>query len=53
MRISIDEARQLVVRVMVANAHSSEYAGIIADHIIDCELRGLEYGGLARVISIV
>ena len=25
---------------------------LIADHLIDCELRGLAYGGLARAISI-
>ncbi len=53
MRISVEEARALVARVMVANSHSEEYAGLIADHIIDCELRGLAYGGLARVVSIV
>jgi len=27
-------------------------AALIADHLIDCELRGLAYGGLARAISI-
>jgi LDH2 family malate/lactate/ureidoglycolate dehydrogenase len=27
-------------------------AELIADHLIDCELRGLHYGGLARAISI-
>ncbi len=53
MRIAIEDARALVVRVMIVNEHNNEYAGIIADHIIDCELRGLAYGGLARVISIV
>ncbi len=25
---------------------------LIADHLMDCELRGLSYGGLARAISI-
>ena len=53
MRLTIDQGRNLVIRVMTAHDHSSEYAAIIAGHIIDCELRGLDYGGLARVLSIV
>ena len=53
MHIKVDEARALVERVMTANQHSAEDARIIADHIVDCELRGLGYGGLARVVSIV
>ncbi|MBT7975507.1 MAG: Ldh family oxidoreductase, partial [Rhodospirillaceae bacterium] len=53
MRITIEEARGLVVAVMTAQGQRAEDAAIIADHIIDCELRGLAYGGLARVVSIV
>lgn len=53
MRLTIEQGRNLVIRVMTAHDHSSEYAAIIAGHIIDCELRGLDYGGLARVLSIV
>ncbi len=32
--------------------HDSSDAKLIADHLIDCELRGLRYGGLARALSI-
>ena len=53
MRMTVDEARSLAERVLVALDHSAEYARIIADHLIDCELRGLQYGGLPRLISIV
>ncbi len=53
MRFSIGEARQLVEATMAAAGHRAEEAAIIADHLIDCELRGLGYGGLARAISIV
>ena len=52
MQISIDDARHLVERVMIAHGIKQKQAAIIAEHIIDCELRGLGYGGLARVISI-
>jgi LDH2 family malate/lactate/ureidoglycolate dehydrogenase len=37
---------------MAAVGHDASDAGLIADHLIDCELRGLAYGGLARAISI-
>jgi len=53
MRMTVDEARSLAERVLVSLDHSAEYAGILADHLIDCELRGLPYGGLPRLISIV
>src|SRR6204780_2058835 len=36
---------------MTALGHDAFDAGLIADHLIDCELRGLRYGGLARAIS--
>ena len=52
MQLTIDEARQLIVGVMQAFEHTADEAGIIADHLIDCELRGLAYGGLPRALSI-
>ena len=52
MQLAIREAHQLVVRIMSVLGHDEADAGLIADHLIDCELRGLSYGGLARAISI-
>jgi LDH2 family malate/lactate/ureidoglycolate dehydrogenase len=52
MQLSIREAHRLAARVMSAIGHDAADAGLIADHLIDCELRGLAYGGLARAISI-
>jgi LDH2 family malate/lactate/ureidoglycolate dehydrogenase len=37
---------------MAALGHDATDGRLIADHLIDCELRGLRYGGLARAISI-
>ena len=37
---------------MTAVGHDATDAQLIADHLMDCELRGLSYGGLARAISI-
>ena len=52
MRLAIAEAHQLAARVMVSLGHGAADADLIADHLMDCELRGLSYGGLARAISI-
>lgn len=52
-RLTVAEARGLAERAMRAVGHSEEEARLIADHLIDCELRGLSYGGLPRALSIV
>ncbi|MEG3143186.1 Ldh family oxidoreductase [Sphingomonas sp. RT2P30] len=51
-RLAIDDARALCVQAMVAIGHAPNEAAIIANHLIDCELRGLSFGGLARALSI-
>jgi len=52
MRLTVADARGLAERVMMALGHGVEDARLIADHLIDCELRGLHYGGLPRGLSI-
>jgi LDH2 family malate/lactate/ureidoglycolate dehydrogenase len=52
MRLPIEEARTLVISAMRALGHDGADATLIAEHLIDCELRGLAYGGLARALSI-
>ena len=52
MQISIPEARALLEAVMRRPGHTEAEATIIADHLLDSELRGLRQGGLARAISI-
>jgi delta1-piperideine-2-carboxylate reductase len=53
MRLSVAEARSLLELAMAAVGHDREGAALIADHLLDCELRGATYGGLARALSIV
>ena len=53
MKLSIEDALSLVVEAMKKYGHTDEYAQIIGNHIVDCELRGLAYGGLARIVSII
>src|SRR5215208_3320262 len=52
MRLTVERARELVDRAMRAVGYGGEEAAMIADHLIDCELRGVTYGGLARAVSI-
>ncbi|QUH02106.1 Ldh family oxidoreductase [Saccharopolyspora erythraea] len=51
--LTLSEARALVTAAMAGAGHGPAEADLIADHLIDCELRGLPFGGLARAVSIV
>ena len=53
MILTVANARSLAETSMMAVGHTAEEAAIIADHLIDCELRGLSFGGLPRALSIV
>ena len=52
MKVTVSEARRLVQITMRACNHDAAEAVAIADHLIDCELRGLSYGGLPRALSV-
>jgi len=52
MQLSIEGARGLLDRAMRAVGYDADEAATVADHLLDCELRGVAYGGLARAISI-
>lgn len=51
-RLTVAQARSLAEQTMQAVGHTADEATLIADHLIDCELRGLSYGGLPRALSI-
>ena len=53
MRIGIEEARNLLEGGMKSVGYSEDQSATIADHLLDCELRGLGYAGLARAVTIV
>lgn len=52
MRISIYEATELSDRILRSFGYSADQAAVISDHLLDCELRGLSFSGLARLLSI-
>ncbi|GAB3158350.1 L-sulfolactate dehydrogenase [Amycolatopsis stemonae] len=51
--LALDDARRIVTEAMAAVGYTGEEAAVIADHLMDCELRGLSYAGLARAVSII
>lgn len=53
VELTLDQARDLLTGSMRAIDYDADEAAIIADHLLDCELRGLGYAGLARALTIV
>lgn len=52
MKLEIDAARQLAERSLHRLGYDPAEATTIASHLMDSELRGLGYAGLARILSI-
>ena len=52
MRVVLPAAVALAQTALERLGYEREQSEVIAAHLIDCELRGLEYAGLARILSI-
>ena len=52
MHLTIPAAESLAGRSLQRLGYAGAEAETIAAHLMDCELRGLGYGGLARILSI-
>jgi LDH2 family malate/lactate/ureidoglycolate dehydrogenase len=53
MHLSIDEATQLAVRVLVRHGFAAAHARIVADHLVEAALCGHEFSSLPRLLAIV
>jgi LDH2 family malate/lactate/ureidoglycolate dehydrogenase len=53
MQLTVAEARRLLDEAMQVIGFDPDEAARVADHLVDCELRGVHYGGLPRALSIV
>lgn len=53
VQISIEEVTRLCQDVLEKAGYTSEQAWIITDHLVDAEMRGHPFAGLARALSIV
>ena len=47
------DASGLLQNALGAAGYTAAEAVLIADHLMDCELRGIGYGGLARGLSVI
>jgi delta1-piperideine-2-carboxylate reductase len=52
MKIDITAATALVTGGLTSLGYTPAESALIAGHLMDCELRGLGFSGLARVVSI-
>jgi delta1-piperideine-2-carboxylate reductase len=52
MKLSIDEGRKLALDGLQKLGYNAQDSVLIADHLIDSELRGYGVAGLARILSI-
>ena len=52
MKLTVREAQRLSEQTLVAAGYTEDEADRITQHIMDTELRGLDYGGLARTLSV-
>lgn len=52
MKIHVEEAQQLATNALLKLGYNAADTKIIADHLIDSELRGYGIAGLARILSI-
>lgn len=53
MKLTVSQTRELAEAAMRSCGYSDDEAEVIADHLLDCELRGLSFGGLARGLSVL
>lgn len=51
--LTLDDALRVLTEALVGSGYTTVEASVIADHLMDCELRGLSYAGLARAVSII
>src|SRR5699024_6464925 len=52
MKITITDSLRLVADVMATYGYDEKQSMIIADHLVDTELRGFSAGGLARAVTV-
>jgi LDH2 family malate/lactate/ureidoglycolate dehydrogenase len=50
--VQIEAAAQLVMQALLRAGLAAADAKLVADHVIDCELRGVAYGGLSRALTV-
>jgi delta1-piperideine-2-carboxylate reductase len=52
MKLTLQDAQSLAEHSLVTLGYAPADARVITAHLMDCELRGLGYAGLARILSV-
>lgn len=52
MQLPIDQVAALARGVLATLGYDADEAAAITDHLMDCEYRGVTYGGLARTLTL-
>lgn len=52
MRLTHDETEGLIRGVLITLGYDEGQCAAIVDHLMDCEFRGVSYGGVARALTI-
>ncbi len=53
MLMNVADASALINQALSCAGYAGDEAGVITHHLMDCELRGISYGGLARGLSVI
>ena len=53
VKVKIEDARDLCQKALKGAGYSDNKAAIITNHLVDAELRGHPFAGLARALSII
>jgi len=53
MELKLGDARAIVVEILTSRGMPADYAGMVADHLVDGSLVGDEHFGLPRAIGLV
>jgi delta1-piperideine-2-carboxylate reductase len=52
MQLSIDQVAAMARGVLATLGYDTDEAAAITEHLMDCEYRGVTYGGLARTLTL-
>ena len=53
MELKIQEAKGLAVDILTSRGMRHDYAGMVADHLVDAAMAGHAFAGLPRVLALV
>jgi LDH2 family malate/lactate/ureidoglycolate dehydrogenase len=53
MELKIEEAKGLAIDILTSRGMRHDYAGMVADHLVDAAMAGHAFAGLPRVLALV